>query len=125
MSFARIMRCGFSPWVRTTRGPGGRDGKRGHQHLAPPRDRMLENLDELVDRLLERPVIAVAVRRLEENHRDRLARQVNCMNMNAAETTPQPRSYSFRSGELVQRQARAQGDGGADLWNIKTGLHRQ
>jgi len=47
--------------------PGGRDGKRGHQHLAPPRDRMLENLDELVDRLLERPVIAVAVRRLKEN----------------------------------------------------------
>jgi hypothetical protein len=28
---------------------------------------MLENLDELVDRLLERPVIAVAVRRLKEN----------------------------------------------------------
>jgi hypothetical protein len=85
---------------------------------------MLENFDELVDRLVERPVIAVAVRRLEENqvgsgerfriaqnrrplrtqiagkddgaphaileenHRGRLSRQVNCMNMNAAGTTP-------------------------------------
>ena len=42
-------------------------GKRRHQHLAFPRDRLLQDLDEFVDRLAEGSVIVVAIRGLEKD----------------------------------------------------------
>ena len=43
----------------------------------------------------------------------------------SAHLTGPRQAPSFRSGKLLQRQARAQGDGGTDLRNVKASLHRQ